>query len=452
MMCANQRWAAPWLWGTLLTVVILATGADDAATLVTRWVLKDNIIVPHKHTGDDARLWQEWGEKVQAIAPKHVQAHTSSSGSKSLPSKSLEGTDVATQILSAQMKATLDTVVRERFAPSCHEHAEANSDSLDCMGSSLHEIPGPVTAASKLHIGTTFSPTTSATGPPVTDSTLGTTKQASPPSSNISPSSASNQFSAQQKQLEIVTPPVLHNDPNAANFCPLVSSKSTIDALPGVVDRLNLRPIQEQNVHSAFESKPHVGSDAATKLRLELLHVRQLAKRSKGVPTVELVYGAGQYQRLRGNSSWAVECFRQALALQPTHRPTTLALAHLLLVQGYYESAITLLTNLVEKTLELHSDPMHFKSRCALGLAFEKQGNFPAAIRLYEQVLSSKPGHVVAVRNIKRCRESLRARDQLKSIVATTLLIVLCIGITLWLLRRFLSNPAPSPQPIGDSL
>ena len=93
----------------------------------------------------------------------------------------------------------------------------------------------------------------------------------------------------------------------------------------------------------------------------------------------------------------AIEAFGRALALEPNHLPTLLAMSRLLISRGSIDEAMPWLLNALAVAPE---DP---NVLCCNGIALRAIGEVIQAAELYRQALVCEPGHLEATCNLAGC-------------------------------------------------
>ncbi len=107
-------------------------------------------------------------------------------------------------------------------------------------------------------------------------------------------------------------------------------------------------------------------------------------------------FDAGRQARRQGSMAQAIDCFREAIALQPDYVPAYNNLANALQSEGDFESATVIFQE------ALHLKPKMPVLHCNLGSLWLAKKEYPLAIEAYQQALALQPDFYLAYANLAK--------------------------------------------------
>ncbi|XP_021948555.1 uncharacterized protein LOC110846202 isoform X1 [Folsomia candida] len=194
------------------------------------------------------------------------------------------------------------------------------------------------------------------------------------------------------------------------------------DQLMGIANRHNHPHIPEPQVAMHFKKK---GSKKDT-IDLNALE-RKLRKAKKEKPSsVQLQNQIGNFNRIKGHTLRAIECFRRALAVAPNNPEVLLNLARLLFTLQYLDDSLFL----ARRSLELQApDRNAWAQHFALGEILRAYGHHREALLHFKHTLELRPDHTEAQEQLREL-EILLAGTGLHT-VTLIIIILLVLGVVL---------------------
>ncbi|XP_058063645.1 uncharacterized protein LOC131213592 [Anopheles bellator] len=175
------------------------------------------------------------------------------------------------------------------------------------------------------------------------------------------------------------------------------------DDMIGIAQRHNHPIIPEPEVACLFLKKK--GPKSFENFNIDALE-RQLRKAKKRKPhSVKLYSQIGNFWRIKGDARLSIECFRSALAIDPTNAEVLFNLARVLYNLQYLDDAI----HLTKRSLEVQpKDRSAWQQYFTLGEIFKAYGHFQESVNHLRQALELYPQYepikraIADVENISR--------------------------------------------------
>jgi len=147
---------------------------------------------------------------------------------------------------------------------------------------------------------------------------------------------------------------------------------------------------------------------------------------------VQLYNQMGNFNRIKGHTLRAIECFRRALAVAPNNPEVLLNLARLLFTLQYLDDSLFL----ARRSLELQApDRNAWAQHFALGEILKAYGHHNEALLHFKHTLELRPDHEGAQEQLREL-ETLLAGTGLH-IVTLIIIIFLVIGVLLVIFSSF---------------
>lgn len=221
--------------------------------------------------------------------------------------------------------------------------------------------------------------------------------------------------------------------------CKYSTNKSQYDHLQGIVDRGNHQFMPEPEVSLIFKrsESDEVNLDALEDTLRDAMHINP--------ESLSVLNQVGNFWRVKGRTSLAVECFRKALIINPYHPDVLLNLARVLFNLGYKEDALVLAgQSLTHKNSDQNTWLQHF----TLGEIHQSLSRSEEAGHHFRHVLDLNPNFQPAERHLNQLGlgDSSSYNTTLYTIVIIATLFVI-VFLVLYLVTEGL---AKGSGPMGN--
>ncbi|PIK42578.1 hypothetical protein BSL78_20566 [Apostichopus japonicus] len=217
------------------------------------------------------------------------------------------------------------------------------------------------------------------------------------------------------------------------------SNKSQYDDLQGIVDRLKHPFMPEPEVSLIFKRSE------SEEVNLDILEYNLRDAMQISPNSLSVLNQVGNFWRVKGSTSLAVECFRKALIINPHHPDVLLNLARVLFNLGYKEDALLLAgQSLDHKNSDQNTWLQHF----TLGEIHQSLSRSEEAGHHFRHVLDLNPNFQPAERHLHQLGlgDSFSYNTTLYTL-GIILALFLIVFLVLYLVTEGLSKSA---RPTGN--
>ncbi|XP_071839869.1 uncharacterized protein [Apostichopus japonicus] len=221
--------------------------------------------------------------------------------------------------------------------------------------------------------------------------------------------------------------------------CKDITNKSQYDDLQGIVDRLKHPFMPEPEVSLIFKRSE------SEEVNLDILEYNLRDAMQISPDSLSVLNQVGNFWRVKGSTSLAVECFRKALIINPHHPDVLLNLARVLFNLGYKEDALLLAgQSLDHKNSDQNTWLQHF----TLGEIHQSLSRSEEAGHHFRHVLDLNPNFQPAERHLHQLGlgDSFSYNTTLYTL-GIILALFLIVFLVLYLVTEGLSKSA---RPTGN--
>lgn len=151
-----------------------------------------------------------------------------------------------------------------------------------------------------------------------------------------------------------------------------------------------------------------------------MLEKRLIKTRHNRPWTAKLFTQIGNFWRIKGNAGKAIDCFRNALAMNPSNADVLHDMARVLYSLQYLDDAIFL----VRRSLEQQpSGNNAWRAYFTLGELFRACGQFQQSVLYFRQALDLYPEHEPILKAIRDIEDTSQSSVQFYTVVIILLLV-----------------------------